>query len=584
NVRSAAGPWLEINGFFDYNPFITMIPATERLSAMANYNRKINESLRLLTEFSYVSVETDSQAAPTPLFGDMEDVLVKADNPFNDFGEDVFTRWRMLEAGPRKTHLETDSYRLLVGLEGTLGEWDWNGAAIYSRSKSVDKGENLINLDALIEGVEAGEINPFGTTPNDVDSLKATTDRTAISTLKSVDFNITSDIYELAAGPMALALGAEYRIEALDDQPDALSEAGRIIGSGGTSSKGDRNLKALYAELSVPILDTLEAQLAMRHERYSDFGNTTNPKIALRYQPFDWLMVRGSWGTGFRAPSLAEIHLGESVAFPFLEDTKRCAVTGDDADCGGSQYKTVFSGNPDLQPEESDNLYLGVVVEPLEGFTIGVDYWYYKHTDRIDSDTQYLLDHEDAFPGKVVRADPAFPGDPGEILRIDDTFLNLTEQETDGFDFDIQYNWSTDSWGDFKVRGVGTYVRSFKRRAAPGEPLEELAGTYNRPRFRGNLSMEWNRNDWGAFARVSYIGSYDDLYTDHLDRVVDVDAMTTVDAQVSYTGFDSLTLRLGVDNLFDEEPPFANGETEGYDIAIHDPTGRFIYGRVKWAF
>ncbi len=584
NVRSASGPWLAINGFFDYNPYITLVPATERLSSMLNLNRDISENVRFFGEFSYTQVRTDAQMAPTPLFGDVEDVVVRADNPFNTYGEDVYTRWRMLDAGPRKSHIETDSYRILAGLEGTWGEWDWNGAAIYSRSKTVDNGKNFINRLALIDAIDKGEVNPFGTTRSDLDPVKASTNRTAISTLKSIDFTATTDIFELPAGSVGLALGAEYRKEAVEDTPDKLSEEGQIIGSGGTSSEGDRHLTSLYAEASVPIIDALEAQLAVRFEDYSDFGTTTNPKIGLRYQPNDWLMVRGSWGTGFRAPSLPEIYLGKSVSYPFLTDTRRCAVTGNDADCGGSQYKTEFSGNPDLDPEESDNIYLGLVVEPIDNLNIGLDYWKFKHTDRIDANTQYLLDHEEAFPGKVVRADPAFPGDPGEILLIKDTFLNLSEQKTDGIDLDVRYKIETDEYGTFELHGIGTYVFSFKRRAAPGEPLEDLVGTYGYPEFRGNLYLDWTRNDWGVYAALNYIGSYDQYYPEPDGSSGKVDAWTTFDLQVRYMGFESLDVRLGVDNLFDEEPPFSNSETEGYDFATHDPTGRFIYGRVKWEF
>ncbi|MEN8179742.1 MAG: TonB-dependent receptor [Pseudomonadota bacterium] len=588
NVRSAeTGDWLAINGFFDYNPYITMIPATERLGAMINYNRELTADVNLYTQLIFNQNQTDAQAAPTPLFGDNEDVVVSADNPYNTYGEDVYTRWRMLEAGPRLSHIETDSYRFLTGLNGMVGAWDWDAGFNFSRSKTVDTGSNYINRLALISAIDEGEINPFGTTENDPDtmeSIKASTSRTAVSEQKGLDAKTSTEIMELDAGSVGLALGMEYTEQSLKDSPDKLSEEGQIIGSGGTSSEGDRELTSAYVELSVPVLETLEMQLAVRHENYSDFGTTTNPKVALRFQPTDWVMVRGSWGTGFRAPSLPELYLGASESHNFLIDTTRCEITGADADCGGSQYQVVFSGNPDLDPEESTSWYLGLVVEPMDDLTIGIDYWKYDHTNIIDTDTQYILDHEDAYPDVVVRSDPAFDGDPGEIIYINDSFINISDQKTDGFDLDIKYEFDIEGIGDFGVQTVATYVRSFERRPVADEPYEELLGTYQYPKWRATAALDWERGDYKARLATNYIDSYEQFYTDWDDEISYVDSMWTWDAQFVYSGIESTDITLGVLNLTDEEPPFSNSEIEGYDFATHNPMGRFIYTRLNYAF
>jgi len=144
NVRAADNlEWLGFNGRYDYNPWITMIPETERFGGLVTYNTDVTNNIELYAEASYNHVETDAQAAPTPLFGDLPPNKtnigpISATNPFNTYGEDVYVRWRMEEFGPRKSHIETDATRLLAGLRGTfINGWDWDGAAIYSRSKTV---------------------------------------------------------------------------------------------------------------------------------------------------------------------------------------------------------------------------------------------------------------------------------------------------------------------------------------------------------------------------------------------------------------------------------------------------------------
>jgi len=332
------------------------------------------------------------------------------------------------------------------------------------------------------------------------------------------------------------------------------------------------------------VLDNLELQIAGRFEDYSDFGTTANPKLAARYQPLDWLMFRAAWGTGFRAPALAEIYSGGAVSYPFLYDEKRCTASGGVSDCGDKQYRTLSQDNPDLDPETSDNYDLGLVIEPLEDLTIGIDYWNYSHVDVIDSDPQYILDHEDAFPDLVVRGAPVFPGDPGAVQTINAPFSNLAKQKTDGIDFDISYQYDAGAWGEFRPGLSLTWVNSFKRKAAPGEPYEELVGTYGYPALRAQLQLGWQLHDYRVNVTGFYIDSYNQYYTNWYDVQKQVDSMWTWDLQFAYDGFQDIELVLGADNLFDEEPPFSNSELEGYDYSIHDPRGRYVYGRVNWHF
>ncbi len=599
NFQSSAPPIANVidpnTGFippvnrFNYNSYISMVPETNRLGLTALYNHELTTDINFFTELSVAQIKTHQEAAPTPLFGDNEGVLIAATNPFNTHGVDVFTRWRMVEAGSRINDIEVASTRGLFGLEGTAGIWDWKSGITLSRSAVNNHAKNYINRQALIQAIEDQTINPFGddpatNTPDVMDSIKATTTRRATSNLRAFDIGASREIFEMPAGGVGMALGFEYREEDVEDTPSKLVENGQIVGSGGTGSKGARDLKSGYIEFQVPILEQLEAQLAVRTERYSDFGSTTNPKIALRYQPNSIFMLRGSYGTGFRAPSLPELHLGKSVSYPFLSDTERCVITGADADCGQSQYKTVFSGNPDLEPEESKNLYIGFVVEPLDGFTAGLDYWKFEHTDIIDSSTQNLLNTDGLNGALVERLPTELDGTPGQIIQIHDGFRNLAEQKTDGFDIDLKYEHTLGEIGDMSYQLVGTFVRKFDRAALPGESLDEFIGEYQRPKRRLNANIEWDGETMGASLYANYVSSYNQYYTDHNDKQGKVDSFLTFDAQYRYTGFNNTTLSFGVDNILDEDPPFSNSETEGYDFATHDPRGRMFYGKIKYSF
>ena len=605
NVLDPVTGWVFPRVKFNYNPYITMVPETNRLGLTTLYNHELTTDINFFAEISASQNKTHQEAAPTPFWGDSEGVIIPATNVFNPYGVDVFTFWRMAEAGPRINDLESLSTRGLFGLEGTSGVWDWESGITVSRSSVNNHAKNYINRQALIEAINNGTINPFGNdpvtnTPDVMDGVKATTTRTAVSNLKAFDIGASREIHQLPAGGVGMAVGFEYREENIKDTPGKLVENGQIVGSGGTASKGERDLKSAYFEFEVPVLDQLKAQVAIRTESYSDFGSTTNPKIALRFQPNSIFMLRGSYGTGFRAPSLPEMHMGESTSFPFLVDTERCKITGADADCGGSQYRTVLSGNADLQPEESKNLYIGGVVEPLDGLTVGVDYWKFEHTDIIADNTQNLLDVEGLSGSVVERLPTELDGTPGQIIQIHDSFRNLAKQETDGIDIDVKYQHAWGEIGDMTYQFVGTFVHSFDRQALPddGNPdttadeMDSILGEYQYPKRRLSASVDWVGETMGASIDANYVSSYKQYYSNHTlpdeshpDGYYNkVDAFLTFDAQYRYTGFKNTALSFGVDNILDEDPPFSNSEKEGYDFATHDPGGRMFYGKIKYSF
>jgi iron complex outermembrane receptor protein len=558
-------------GFYNYNEVMTLIPATERLGAIANYTLELTPELTLFSELGYNQSTTDFVNAPTAVFPEDFQQPIPGTHPDNPFPPNpTIAYWRMTEWGNRETETTTDNGRIVVGLKGIMAEWDWEAAANYNRSKTVMDGRNYVQLSALETGVFNGTINPFGTTPNSqaaIDSTRVSIQRTGISELYGIDAKTTGEVAQLNAGPVYLALGAGWRNESLEDTPDSLSEQGDIVGSAGTSTKGDRDVGSAFAEFNVPVIDQIEMQLAIRYENYSDFGDATSPKVGLSYKPTNGWLLRGSWGQGFRAPSLPELNLGLTTAFDVVIDP----VTGNPAFTA-----VTLQGNPDLDATDSESWNLGALWEPVNDFTIEVNYWNYDIENNIEAvEPQYLVDNEASLPPGVIVRDPV----TNEIVQVNTTFQNISSTQTDGLDIDVRYRWNTAAAGTFTIGVLANYLLSYDQQPFSGAPSEDLVSTYRYPKWRAVLPVGWYRGDYGASIAANYIDSYDDI----LDPTLTVDSLLTWDIQFVYLGIRNSTVTLGVKNLTNEDPPYAN-EPEGYDYATHDPRGRFLYGTFAYKF
>jgi hypothetical protein len=247
--------------------------------------------------------------------------------------------------------------------------------------------------------------------------------------------------------------------------------------------------------------------------------------------------------------------------------------------CTPEQNFIVTSGNEDLDNEDSTSYYIGAVIEPLRDLTVGVDYWNYKVDDVIAQDAQFVVDNESQIPGGVDRGAPTVPGDPGPIVQVNDQFFNIAEQETDGIDLDIRYQWLAGKVGTISIHELASRMLSFDRQATPGAANEDLLGTYRFPKWRSVTTLAWFRGNYAASVIANYIDDYEDDFNPDLE----VDSSLTYDVQFVYSGFANSDVTLGIENVTDDTPPFANQE-EGYDFATHDPRGRFFYARYKYAF
>jgi iron complex outermembrane receptor protein len=584
---------------FDFGPFNVLIPEAERVGFMALGHQSIGDGLEAFFEIGVQHNSSFAQGAPTPLddTAGMTVPITHPNNPFPDATALSIVRYRTVDAGARQWDIETDNLRGVIGLRGSFGTWDWEIAAQRARSESEqtgDKSQGWVRTDFLQAEIDAGRYNPFGAVQNPPDVIEAITTnlvRRGKSRLTMYDAQISGELFEFGAGSVKMAAGVEYREESVSDIPDDQFQRGLIFGTESVSAAASRDNWSAFVEFALPLLDVLELSLAVRYDDYSDFGDTTNPKVAVRWSPIDSLALRASWGTGFRAPSLAQIGLGPSQESQFFIDTYGCEA-GIAQACIPLDYNLIFSGNPDLEPEESESWNVGIGWRATDRIELTLDYWRIEQENKIDEVPFGFIYRESCgvqTSTVCTRGTPA-PGQTlGLLQTINAGFVNIGEQNVTGLDLGANIGFDV---GPGQLTFGLTYTRllEFERveLAEDGASFisRELTGEYEYPEDRAQLTADWSNELFGLFASVNYVGPFEDAPDADFDGVLDYDtastrdvgSFTTVNLQFRYTGIPNLRLLAGVDNVFDKMPPFAigDGDTDlyGYVQSQHNPLGR----------
>jgi outer membrane receptor protein involved in Fe transport len=579
---------------YDYAPVMTSVPATERVSFLYMGKYEINDNIRSFIELNGQHAETVIRGAGSPsfneLFMDGDNVNHPfADMPTHDFyQQDLTMRRRMVDIGNREKNVTANYYRAILGLQGELEDWNWEVAYSHIKSESTERGvDGFPNKRRVQEAIDSGLWNPFEPSTNTqeaLDYIETTTSRIGTSSSKSFDGKISGPLLAMDNGDLSLAVGFEYREDSIRDNPDDQFIRGEVFGTEATQANASRDNLAIFTELAIPVLDTLEVQVALRHEDYSDFGTTTDPKVAFIWQPTDELSLRGSYGTAFRAPSLHQIGLGDTDESPNLKDNPRCDAVA--LSCPPQEYTAVLSGNKDLEPEESASYNFGLIYEVTDNFDFSVDYYDYDIENIITKDTQYKLDTEGLDPNVVVRLPSNTPNDPGEIVRIFDKFENIGNVKTSGLDIEANYALATEL-GEFKFSYAVNYVLKYEdsRPNSDGSMrIDTEAGDFEQPEVRWTFNTSWIKDDWNASLAVNYIGEFDQKKAIFEEGMSNIDAFTTVDTSINYIGIENTTLTLGATNLFNEEPPFSYDDFMGFVNSTHSSQGRFAYVKASYKF
>lgn len=481
-------------------------------------------------------------------------------------------------------------------------------------------------------------------TPNSratIESFLINVYRISETSLALWDFKFSrNNLFSLPAGDVGMAAGVEWRRETYeDDRDDRLdgtitytnSVTGLTYGSdvmGASQSpdvKADRSITSAYVEFAVPVIspdmniplvEEVSIQLAARDEYYSDFGNVLKPKFAVLWKVGAGLSLRGSLSQGFRAPNLPQYYSDGTTVSNTRTDWAACRINV--TTCSGASTLEVRSGNSDLTPEEADNATAGLVYKPTfipEGYgklILTADFWSIREKNVIgilgganQIAYDYLLRLNGSSNPNVVR-DTTNPLIVGPILYIDDLYQNLQPRVMQGVDFTVDYDLDDTAWGDFSFKFNIAKLLKFDQSAGEVEklliaaindgtlvgPTVATAGNLinidTRPEYRGTASMTWRQGGWGAGVFVNYVGSlYDTGPAQVAGNYFPIESWTTVSLYGQYRFSEGLmddsTIRIGVRNVEDKDPPIA-ATNFGYDGSLHNSTGRYWYASFSKRF
>jgi iron complex outermembrane receptor protein len=403
---------------------------------------------------------------------------------------------------------------------------------------------------------------------------------------------------------VGVAVGAEYRKEETDSQSTPFTDINDIVGLGYSASKGSRNVKALYAELAIPVLKTLELQAALRTDDYSDYGRSTTPKIGFKFTPASVVAFRGTYAEGFRAPSAAENGNSAVAAFTNISsDPVRCAVTKLPIDCSSQQVGAITIGNKNIKPETSKSYSLGMVLEPIKNISLSIDWWKIVRDGEINgSDPGAVVSNPAGYPdAEIVRGEPTsnFPGLVGPILMVKAPYLNAGKTQTSGVDLDLRGKYNAGDYGRFNSGVTVTYMKEFTRTNADGTVLEfagthgdvNLSGNGGTPKTKVRLTLGWDQgpfNITGNMNFVSSISNKNEVGGDCLDTDVNdvpykncrIASFTTTDLFAKWTVSKQWEITASITNLFDKMAPL-DVQTYGrinYNPSLHQTgaVGRYF--------
>ncbi|WP_282297544.1 TonB-dependent receptor [Stenotrophomonas sp. PS02289] len=661
-------------------PGITSSPAIKKGNVFASGRFDITDNVQLFGELGYYRARSESWVSSESGFGGDGFLLhIRPDAywvPESLRGADAIRllNYQFADSGIRKVEVDNDQSRVLLGLRGwTEGGWNWETALLYSRARSKDTQQGGLT-DAFIEAVnrtDASAYNPFSggdpnsirvgdATPYDTSSFIGEATREGTAELALWDFKVNRpDVISWYAGDIGLAAGVEYRYESREDDRDENIDGSRpytdwYTGTVAASNffthsprpdvHGSRNVKSALIELAVPLISpaqniplvqSLDLQIAGRYEDYSDAGQVAKPKFAAAWKVVDSLLLRGSVSGGFRAPGLELVNSPPTYGFGFNNDAVRChaliskGAHPDYSAClnaysSGSSVKpsvsTVTSYGEDVKPETTKQSSWGAVFEPqflpdrLGSISLSVDAWKVKVENPISTLGEellydaYLRVVEGSSNPNVVRAavtaeDIAqFEGSglapAGVVTHVYTRYQNRSPLTASGVDYNFTWRLPETAWGNFALLISASQLKEYTQQkpievqqvaaAVASGQLNIIApdlGAANevgingaKPEWRASATLIWNLQDWTVRLRDDYIDSVTaGAYSDRTPYVVGSTQRWALSVKKEFNqgALAGTAVEVGARNLFDKEPPLnASGN---YLTALHESYGRYLH-------
>lgn len=579
------------NQYSGHNNMLLTEDKTKNLYLDSHYNITPNVTARMTLGYN-LDYETAQSGSPLFYSGmgghDAFPSMLSEYSYYNPlYGQKAVKFYRRITETSFRSYNNPKNTRYNLGLEGhfSLGEhlFNWDVYTYDSKIKGVNTRTgyfNLINVanavgpsfmggDGVVRCGSPGDViagcvpfnplaGPGGITRQMLDYVSINSVEHYGSDEKAWVADFSGDLYELPGGDLTFATGVQHRSVSGYDHPDAFAYQNLSTDYGVGPNSGGFNLNEAYVEVNAPLLkdlpgvQSLGLDVARRYSHYSNFGSTTNNSFKLTWKPFDDLLVRTSYGTGFRAPTVNDLYQGRYPAGTFTDPcdsvygpsaygnsplvTQRCLSgyggqpgvaadfrqldnTGQPIISGsGSGYLpgTNFTGgNPNLKPERSYNGDIGLVYSPswLQGFNVTVDWWNYNIRNLITGigNDQVLAD---CYQYSITSACSQFQrqGGTGQIYNLLNLETNAGWQKERGWDFSFAYLLPKTSFGQFRLGMSGTYITSFNELPTIGSNIIYAAGNtanfYTAWRLRSNVTLNWDWRDFGANWTLRYFSPY----------------------------------------------------------------------------
>ena len=591
-VQNADGEWVARSSGYDFTKDSWYQTPSKRYSLFANATQELDNDLVLSADALYTKRKSDQQLAPQP--GDiMLDVcgapgaslqncitltpaMLAGGLAADDTGRINYRR-RTNDVGPRIYAQDTDTLRLSAALAGNLDVhtgMNWELSYTYGKNEADTSVANSINAVQMENSVYANQAAWFSGAPlssaivNDIGYLEQADGGNSQSIIAGV---LNGDLFDLDAGAVGFAIGAEYRRDAGFYNPDPVIVAGEGTAAQQDPTKGSYSVVSFYQEVSVPFSDKLTGEFALRFDDYSTFGKASTWKVGLTYELSDEVMLRTVAATGFRAPNVSELYGGNTGSYDYLTDP-----WGNEQD---PQILVNYTSDANIKPEESESFTAGLVLSPvqIDGLSLTVDYWRFKVSNAITRlDAQAGLDN--CFAGDQASCDTFNITLAGDLTNFTNPLTNVGNQDTSGVDINVAYRF--DALGlSWKINNDTTWLLKFKQDGIDyTNTIDGNFGGY--AELRNNFSLQAGQGDWTVTYFNRYIGK-----TDFLADGSRIDAVLYHNIAASYFITDGLSVSLGVKNLTDEEPSYvANGSDGGTVPEVFDTIGRQIYGGVSYKF
>ena len=577
---------------FNTSNFSTELPALKQFGLLSETNVELSSKVKLTARVGGTERKVNWSYAPAPghfsVPAGTAATLGPGGGPLpgTTAGQPLDVSYRTVELGNRDSEVGTEAYNLLLGTQIELAkDWQLDVTGTHNKTDTKDNGVNGYALISKLQSdISSGKFNPYapaGQRGSIADSKYSPLEHQT-SELSGVEVKASGELAKWNAGTLGLAVGSTLFFERFSDSFDDQSVAGNVFAGAGSTGGGQRDTRSSYAELSIPVFKTLELQLAGRYDHFSDFGDTFNPKAAFLYHATPSVLIRGSFGTGFKAPRLQDLYASTSSGYPTFIDAVACNAEkkagGASPDCSPQQYLVTSGGNTGLKQEMSLSYNAGVVYEPNTNFNVGAD-WFLTLIKNVVN-----IDYTDAMQaaangvnlanyGVIVTRNAA-----GQIDNIQAPLQNLSKQEVSGIDITASYRILP----RLKLSTDHSQLFYFKEEGFPGAGERNKLGENGRPAWRNTTSIDYTISDSQEFSLAA-------LTTAGQGKLVvgdgDLSNYTEYDASYSYKSKSLGKFSLGVKNILGTTPPIDDSNPlDQLNTTIYDQIGRQLVAGYKVSF